>query len=57
MNARLFSLLEKHQRIGEAIAREQDRPLPDRFAVIQLKKRKLRVKDMMQKMLRRRAEA
>ncbi len=45
MRPRLFTLLEMHQRIDEALRRELRRRWPDPFRVIQLKKLKLRVKD------------
>lgn len=45
MRPRLFTLLEMHQRIDEALRRELRRRWPDPLRVIQLKKLKLRVKD------------
>ena len=45
MRPRLFTLLEIHQRIDEALRRELRRRWPDPLRVIQLKKLKLRVKD------------
>ena len=45
MRPRLFTLLEMHQRIVEALRRELRRRWPDPLRVIQLKKLKLRVKD------------
>jgi len=45
MRPRLFTLLEMHQKIDEALRRELRRSWPDPLRVIQLKKRKLRVKD------------
>ena len=45
MRPRLFTLLEMHQKIDEALRRGLRRRWPDPLRVIQLKKRKLRVKD------------
>ena len=45
MRPRLFPLLEMHQKIDEALRRELRRRWPDPLRDIQLKKRKLRVKD------------
>ena len=44
MRHRLFTLLEIHQRIDEALRRELRRRWPHPLRVIQLKKLKLRVK-------------
>ena len=45
MRPRLFTLLEMHQRIDEALRRELRRRWPHPLRVIELKKLKLRVKD------------
>ena len=46
MNPRLYRLMEKHQRIDHLIQLEQVRRWRDPFRLIQLKKLKLRVKDL-----------
>jgi uncharacterized protein YdcH (DUF465 family) len=46
MNARIFRLLETHQRIDRALRDELKRRRPDPVRAVQLKKLKLRVKDL-----------
>ena len=46
MHPRLFRLLEKHQSIDEALRLEQRRGSPDWSEILQLKRYKLRVKDL-----------
>ena len=53
MNSRLYRLLEKHQRIDEQLHEEQHRPHPDGMRLAQLKKLKLRIKDLIHRAARR----
>jgi hypothetical protein len=57
LNARLFRLLENHQRINFALAGELKRGQPDPVRTIHLRKLKLRVKDLMQRLSRRTVQA
>lgn len=57
MNARLFRLLETHQRIDRALQDELKRSRPDAMRTSHLKKLKLRVKDLMFRLSRRTAQA
>lgn len=57
MHPRFYRLLETHQRIDRALRDEQTRPLPDPMRLTQLKKLKLRVKDLAHRLLRRTAHA
>lgn len=57
MHPRLYRLTETHHRIDRALRDEQRRPLPDPFRLIQLKKLKLRVKDVMHRLMRKTAHA
>ena len=52
MSRRLFRLMLVHQRIDDALRREQRRLLPDPFATQRLKKLKLRAKDLMHRIVR-----
>lgn len=54
MHPRLYRLIETHQRIDTALRQEQRRPWPDPFRLNQLKKLKLRVKDLIQRFSRTR---
>jgi uncharacterized protein YdcH (DUF465 family) len=54
MNARLFRLLETHQRIDRALHDELKRRRPDPMRATQLKKLKLRVKDLIHRLSGRR---
>lgn len=56
MNARLFRLMETHQRIDRALQGELKRRRPDPQRTSQLKKLKLRVKDLMFRLQRRTAQ-
>lgn len=46
MNPRMYRLLEKHQRLDEALRQEQERRWPDTFKVIRLRQLKLRAKQL-----------
>ena len=52
MHPRLFRLLEKHQSIDEALRLEQRRRSPDWSEILQLKRHKLRVKDLIHRFTR-----
>jgi len=47
---RLTALKTKHAQLEEALADEFRRPLPDSYAINDLKRRKLRIKDELEKM-------
>jgi|GEM_PF-1797251 len=53
MSARLFKLSELHQKLDEKIRHEMRRLTPDPFRVMELKRRKLRVKDLLARVARR----
>lgn len=53
MNPRLYRLLEKHQRIDDRLRREQRRARPDWLRLMQLKRLKLRVKDLIYRATRK----
>ena len=53
MHPRLYRLLEKHQRVDEQLRLEQHRPRPNWVAVLRLKRLKLRIKDMIDRFMRR----
>lgn len=53
MHARLFRLIEAHQRIDSRLSQELERPLPDSFTLMRLKRLKLRVKDLIQRFSRK----
>lgn len=57
MHARLYRLLEAHSRIDRALREEQRRRLPDPYRTTQLKKLKLRVKDLMARLAGKQAHA
>ncbi|WP_300973480.1 YdcH family protein [Sphingomonas sp. LHG3406-1] len=57
MNARLFRLMETHQRIDRALGDEMQRRRPDPLRTRQLKKLKLRVKDLMSRLQAHQATA
>jgi uncharacterized protein YdcH (DUF465 family) len=46
MHPRLYRLLERHQHVDEHLRLEQRRARPDWLRVIQLKRLKLRIKDL-----------
>ncbi len=45
MSDRLFRLLERHQKLDEALRQVQTRRWPDPFEIARLKKLKLAIKD------------
>lgn len=45
MSDRLFRLLERHQKLDEALRKVQTRRWPDPFEIARLKKLKLAIKD------------
>lgn len=49
MNARLYRLMEKHQRIDRLLELERRRKWRDPFRILRLKKLKLRVKDLIRR--------
>lgn len=53
MPDRVFRLLERHQRLDEALRRLQARRWPDPFEVARLKKLKLAAKDRLLRMASR----
>ena len=55
MSDHTFRLLERHQKLDEALARARSRILPDPIEVMRLKKLKLAVKDRLARTMRRRA--
>lgn len=57
MNARLFRLLETHERIDRALHDELKRRRPDPVRTNQLKKLKLRVKDIIFRLNRQTVQA
>ena len=57
MNARLFRLLETHQRIDRALRDELKRRRPEPMRTEQFKLLKLRVKDLISRLTRRAAQA
>ena len=52
MSNRLYRLLQTHQRIDAALRLEQRRPAASPFALMRLKKMKLRAKDLIQRLSR-----
>jgi uncharacterized protein YdcH (DUF465 family) len=53
MHPRLYRLLEKHQRVDERLRNEQRRSRPDWLRIMQLKRLKLRIKDLIYRMTRK----
>ena len=53
MNPRLYRLIETHQRIDDALRREQRRRWPDAFQIMRLKRLRLRAKDLIHRFTRR----
>ena len=51
MSRTMFRLMLRHQRIDEMIRREQRRRLPDSMRLARLKTLKLRVKDMIHRLV------
>lgn len=52
MHPRLYRLIEKHQRIDDALRRAQMRRGTPRAEIVQLKKLKLKVKDLIARFTR-----
>lgn len=50
MSSRLFRLTQIHQRIDDQLRAEQRRRFPDGLRMIQLKKLKLRAKDLIHRL-------
>ena len=57
MHSRLYRLIEKHQRIDEALRLAQHRRQSDQIEIVRLKKLKLRVKDLIHRFTRSPAHA
>lgn len=57
MHPRLYRLIEAHQRIDRKLRGELRRPRPDALRLMQLKKLKLRAKDLIHRFTRTRASA
>lgn len=53
MTARLYKLSELHQKLDDRLRFETRRLVPDQFRVMELKRRKLRVKDLLARVARR----
>jgi hypothetical protein len=53
MTARTFKLTEMHQRIDSRLRAEQRRPRPDWAKLSRLKRTKLRIKDMLARLIAR----
>lgn len=53
MSDRVFRLMERHQRLDDALRLAQRRCLADPFEVVRLKKLKLAIKDRIARLLRR----
>jgi len=53
MTDRFFRLLQRHQRLDEALRLEIQRPLPDQLRLQALKRLKLRIKDQLARMMPR----
>ena len=51
MNPRLFRMIETHARVDEALRREQQRKAADWSRVSELKKLKLRIKDLIHRLM------
>jgi hypothetical protein len=57
MHPRLYRLIEAHHRIDRKLRHELARPRPDSLRLMQLKKLKLRVKDLIHRFSRKLASA
>jgi len=57
VHSRLYRLIETHQRVDRALREEQRRRGADPMRLTQLKKTKLRVKDLIHRFTMRRAHA
>jgi uncharacterized protein len=53
MSDRVFRLLERHQKLDEALRRLQTRRWPDPLEIARLKKLKLAIKDRLARLARR----
>ncbi len=53
MTARLYRLSELHQKLDDRLRQEARRLVPDQFRLMELKRRKLRVKDLLARAARR----
>ena len=53
MNPRLFRMIETHARVDDALRREQQRAAADWQRVSELKRLKLRIKDLMHRLMAR----
>jgi hypothetical protein len=53
MSDRVFRLMERHQKLDEALRLAQLRRVRDPFEIVRLKKLKLAIKDRMMRLLRR----
>ncbi|WP_162888157.1 DUF465 domain-containing protein [Sphingomonas mesophila] len=51
MSRRLFGMMLRHQRVDELIRREQRRRAPDMFKLMRLKKLKLKIKDVIHRLV------
>ncbi|MFM6949954.1 MAG: DUF465 domain-containing protein [Novosphingobium sp.] len=54
MSDRVFRLMERHQKLDDALRLAQRRRLTDPFEIVRLKKLKLAIKDRIARLLRRR---
>ncbi len=57
MSDRVFRLLERHQKLDEALRRLQAKRWPDTFEIARLKKLKLAIKDRLARLARRPARS
>lgn len=55
MSDRLFSLLERHQKLDETLRSHQAQRWPDPFAIRRLKKLKLAIKDRLTRLTAKRS--
>lgn len=53
MSDRVFRLMERHQKLDEALRVAQRRRLSDPFEIVRLKKLKLVIKDRIARLMRR----
>ena len=57
MSDHLFRLMERHQKLDDALRQQQARRWPDPFAIARLKKLKLAIKDRLARFTRQRQHA